>query len=74
MNFHLIAFELIQLLPYRRLWRNKNKSELRCVPSHIAAVAQVLELNNNKVFCCLGTDYVILKGLHEKKGTLMMLN
>lgn len=32
MNFHLVAFELVQLFPYRRLWANKsvNKRELRC--------------------------------------------
>lgn len=73
MNFHLVAFELVQLLPYRRLRRNKRMHELRCVPSHIAAAAQALELNNNKVFCCLGADYVILIALHDEgTGTLMM--
>lgn len=47
MNFHLVAFELVQLLPYRCLWANKsvNKCELRCA----AGVPEVVQISSAAV-------------------------
>ena len=60
MNFHLITFELIQLLPYRCL-RNKSDKERkpRCVPSYSHAVAQVVKL---KWVCCENGETSVVEG------------
>lgn len=48
MNFHLVAFELVQLLPYRCLRANEsvNKCELRCkagVPELVQIMSAAVE-------------------------------
>lgn len=54
MNFHLVAFELVQLLPYRRLWPNKsvNKCELRCdagVPEVLQTMSAAVEFKTKEI-------------------------
>lgn len=54
MNFHLVAFELIQLLPYRCLWPNKsvNKCELRCdvgVPEVVQTMSAAVEFKTKEI-------------------------